>query len=202
MTIVLQLNKKGLLKIISLFLLVFFIACAAKISYKGEKNQDGKYHGSGVITFINGDKWEGEFKDGLPFNGQGTYNYPDSSKFVGEWKDGLLNGQGTFISPDGFSYEGDFKEKKVNDIIHFLISSSGTRYEGVITRGTRKVGFGVFTVNSHISPDTIDRFGNKYEGEFVENKFNGQGTFTWSNGAKYVGEYKDDKRNGQGTATY
>jgi len=61
MTIVLQLNKKGLLKIISLFLLVFFIACAAKISYKGEKNQDGKYHGKGIITFINGEQWAGEF---------------------------------------------------------------------------------------------------------------------------------------------
>ena len=72
MTIVLQLNKKGLLKIISLFLLVFFIACAAKISYKGEKNQDGKYHGKGIITFINGEQWKGEFKDGEPYNGAGV----------------------------------------------------------------------------------------------------------------------------------
>jgi hypothetical protein len=31
---------------------------------------------------------------------------------------------------------------------------------------------------------------------------NGQGTYTWSDGNKYVGEYKDDKRHGQGTYTY
>ena len=28
----------------------------------------------------------------------------------------------------------------------------------------------------------------------------GQGTYTWTNGDKYVGEYQDDKRHGQGTA--
>ena len=32
-------------------------------------------------------------------------------------------------------------------------------------------------------------------------KNNGQGTYTWPDGDKYIGEYKDDKRNGQGTST-
>ena len=31
---------------------------------------------------------------------------------------------------------------------------------------------------------------------------NGQGTYTYANGDKYVGEFKDEKFNGQGTATY
>ena len=84
MSIILQLNKKGLLRIISLFLLVFFIACAAKISYKGEKDQDGKYHGKGIITFINGEQWEGEFKDGEPYNGCLLYTSPSP-------RDGLLS---------------------------------------------------------------------------------------------------------------
>ena len=44
--------------------------------------------------------------------------------------------------------------------------------------------------------------GNKYVGEFKDDKKNGQGTFTWENGNKYVGEYKNDKRDGQGTYTY
>ena len=30
---------------------------------------------------------------------------------------------------------------------------------------------------------------------------NGQGTYTWPDGDKYVGQFKDDKRNGQGTLT-
>jgi len=97
MSIVLQLNKKGLLRIISLFLLVFFIACAAKISYKGEKNQNGKYHGKGIITFINGEQWAGEFKDGEPYNGDGVYIWPDSSRYEGEIIEGLYQGQGTYL---------------------------------------------------------------------------------------------------------
>ena len=31
---------------------------------------------------------------------------------------------------------------------------------------------------------------------------NGQGTYTWADGDKYVGEYKNDKQNGQGTYTF
>ncbi len=44
--------------------------------------------------------------------------------------------------------------------------------------------------------------GNKYVGEFKDDKRNGWGTYIWSTGAKYVGEFKDDKYNGQGTLTY
>jgi hypothetical protein len=36
-------------------------------------------------------------------------------------------------------------------------------------------------------------------GEFKDDKFNGQGTYTFANGNKYVGEFKDNKFNGQGT---
>ena len=44
--------------------------------------------------------------------------------------------------------------------------------------------------------------GDKYVGEFKDDKRTGQGTYTWADGDKYVGEYKDDKRTGQGTYTY
>ena len=41
-----------------------------------------------------------------------------------------------------------------------------------------------------------------YVGEWKNGKYNGQGTFTWSDGGKYVGEWKDGMRSGQGTQTY
>jgi hypothetical protein len=44
--------------------------------------------------------------------------------------------------------------------------------------------------------------GDKYVGEWKDDNYNGEGTYTWANGNKYVGEYRDDKRNGQGTYTY
>ena len=44
--------------------------------------------------------------------------------------------------------------------------------------------------------------GDKYVGEFKDDKPNGKGTYTWSDGGKYEGEYKDGKKNGQGTKTW
>ena len=44
--------------------------------------------------------------------------------------------------------------------------------------------------------------GDKYVGEFTDDKANGQGTITYPNGDKYVGEWRDDKMHGQGTYTY
>jgi hypothetical protein len=41
--------------------------------------------------------------------------------------------------------------------------------------------------------------GDKYAGEFRDDKRTGQGTFTWPDGQKYVGEFRDSKRTGQGT---
>ena len=44
--------------------------------------------------------------------------------------------------------------------------------------------------------------GDKYVGEFVDNKRNGSGTFTWANGDSYVGEWVDGLANGSGTYTW
>ena len=43
--------------------------------------------------------------------------------------------------------------------------------------------------------------GNKYVGEWKNDKRTGQGTYTWG-GNKYVGEFKDGILNGQGTITF
>ena len=59
----------------------------------------------GTITYANGDKYVGEFRDDK-YNGQGTYTYANGDKYVGEWRDGLPNGQGTYTSADGRVKEG------------------------------------------------------------------------------------------------
>ena len=46
------------------------------------------------------------------------------------------------------------------------------------------------------------RNNTKYVGEFRDGRRNGKGTFSWPDGASYVGEYKDDLRSGKGTFTY
>ena len=44
--------------------------------------------------------------------------------------------------------------------------------------------------------------GDKYVGEWKDNKINGQGAYTWAGGDKYIGEWKDEERHGQGTNTW
>ena len=44
--------------------------------------------------------------------------------------------------------------------------------------------------------------GDKYVGEWKDDKPYGYGTGTFPNGDKYVGEHKDDKYHGQGTYIY
>jgi TolB-like protein len=103
-----------------------------------------------------------------------------------------------------------------------LISSSGTRYEGVITEGTIEKGRGIFDVKSgkskgnrykgeflgteyhgwgiftNIGSLTVPYF--SYEGEWKENIFHGRGTFT-TREFVYVGEWKDGEYHGWGTFT-
>jgi len=45
----------------------------------------------------------------------------------------------------------------------------------------------------------IFKDGSSYIGEFRDDEFHGQGTFTYANGNKYVGEFKNSIFNGQGT---
>jgi hypothetical protein len=44
--------------------------------------------------------------------------------------------------------------------------------------------------------------GDKYVGEYKDDKRNGQGIYTFANGEKYVGEFKDNEFYGQGTFYY
>ena len=66
-----------------------------------------------------------------------------------------------------------------------------TSYEGEWVNG-----------REHVQGSLIFPYWSNYVGEFKDGSFNGQGTFTFSDGNyKYVGEYKEGKKHGQGTFT-
>ena len=44
--------------------------------------------------------------------------------------------------------------------------------------------------------------GDQYAGNFLNGKYNGQGTYTWANGDRYEGEFKDGQINGTGRLTF
>jgi len=59
--------------------------------YKGECKK-GLAHGSGYAEGI--DKYEGNFKKGLP-DGKGTYTWESGDVYEGSWKKGMMDGKGT-----------------------------------------------------------------------------------------------------------
>ncbi len=60
------------------------------------------------------------------------------------------------------------------------------------SRGDDRSGEGAFTFAN----------GDKYVGQFLENRFNGQGTFSWPDGSKYEGGWADGVKTGQGKKTW
>ena len=89
--------------------------------YKGEVKRvyiifgDGFPEGLGSLTYPDGGKYEGEFKDSKE-HGQGTYTFGkgkwEGDKYVGEFKDGMYRGQGTYTWSDGRKYVGEWKDGK------------------------------------------------------------------------------------------
>ena len=54
-------------------------------------------------------KYKGDVVIGKP-HGVGTVVYPDGNKYVGEWMNGLFHGQGIYtIASDGYSYIGEYR---------------------------------------------------------------------------------------------
>ena len=76
---------------------------------------DGFPEGLGSLTYPDGGKYEGEFKDSKE-HGQGTYTFGkgkwEGDKYVGEFKDGMYRGQGTYTWSDGRKYVGEWKDGK------------------------------------------------------------------------------------------
>ena len=54
-------------------------------------------------------KYKGDVVIGRP-HGVGTLVYPDGNKYVGEWMNGLFHGQGIYTTAsDGYSYVGEYR---------------------------------------------------------------------------------------------
>lgn len=138
-----------------------------------------------VVVFPNGDRYEGQFKDGL-FNGWGIYQYAEGDRYEGEFRNDLKEGRGIYESIDGERYEGTF----VRDVRHGtgrLIMPNGDRYAGEFRNG-QMTGAGTILYAN----------GNRYSGQVLQGRKHGKGTFTYVNGDVYEGEFSNDERNGQG----
>jgi hypothetical protein len=97
----------------------------------------------------------------------------EAIKWTGDCKDGKAAGLGTLEW---------FKEGKPNGTSH------GSYIEG-----------------KRLSPSkgsTSWANGNRYEGDFLDDKRTGKGNFTWLNGTRYEGDFIEGKLTGKGTMTW
>jgi len=119
-----------------------------------------------------------------------TFNTKNSPQlYQGELKSGKKHGYGTLISEEGMIiYEGLWK----NDQYHG---------EGILLnhnpQDPLKGTFSTIEKNSIIPSRQVGDW-IKYSGSFFEGKWEGFGQLFAANGDKYVGQFKNDKANGKG----
>ena len=141
--------------------------------------QNGEIQGLGVCYYTDGTKYSGEWQSRYP-DGKGTKTYADGTKRTGQWKKGKpVDDQGNILE----EYIAGKKEEQQDD---------GTNIQSGCLSGDCQSGAGVFAY-----PD-----GSKFEGNFLNGKFEGEGTFYFANADKYVGHFKENYPHGAGTRYY
>ncbi len=96
-------------------------------TYRGQCENETP-HGSGTVTFYNGDKLAGSFKYGA-LHGVGTYTTSDGSTYQGGWQKGKRHGQGTYTWAQGSSYVGEWSDDKRHGQGVFTWAN-GNRFKG------------------------------------------------------------------------
>ncbi|KAK2566817.1 MORN repeat-containing protein 4 [Acropora cervicornis] len=76
-------------------------------TYDGEWSNEGRKHGLGHLTLVNGTRYMGQFQNGF-CHGHGVSRFPDGSVYEGEFQNGKYSGFGVFTRNDGMRYEGKF----------------------------------------------------------------------------------------------
>lgn len=94
-------------------------------------------HGKGQVTFKNGNKYEGEFHNGMLhgiqfrlYIGLGKFVWASGVVYEGEFTYNKIEGQGTYLWPEGSTYTGVV----VNGLRHgqgkFVTADKSAIYEG------------------------------------------------------------------------
>jgi hypothetical protein len=165
-----------------------------------------------VITFPNGDRYEGEMIDGL-MHGWGIYSTHNGGRYDGKFLDGMREGRGTVVYANGDKYVGVFHAdmKAGRGAIHY---TNGDRYLGEFGNDMR---FGKGTLlyangNKYAGDFRNDvrhgggilRFSNGdiYRGQFAEDLRTGRGTYVFTDGSRYIGDFVNGRRHGQGQYVY
>ena len=118
---------------------------------------------------------------------QGSLKYPNGDIYTGEFNYGQPNGVGKMTYANGDLYAGNFFEGQKHGIGDYTWAD-GNRYIGQFIGGNLEGrGAYYFLGKNKTNPD-------KYVGDFKKNVFNGDGIYTYGNGAVVSGKFKDGKK--------
>jgi len=146
--------------------------------YEGEF-KDKKAHGTGVMKWSEGDKYEGDWVQGLR-HGKGTYiSKAAGCKYEGEYVDDLKSGQGKYTYATGDVYEGSWVQGKRHGLGKYTYKENGGVYEGEWVDGVKQ-GKGTYTFES----------GDIFEGIYENNERNGDGSLVKVDGEKRAEVWK------------
>ncbi len=152
--------------------------------YEGEF-RNGLMHGWGLYVSKLGDRYEGMFENDLR-NGRGTQTTTSGDRYTGMFVSGIRHGLGSQTQSDGSRYAGDFRNDMINGrgVMYY---PDGSKYAGDFMNG-RKHGKGVIRFPN----------GDVHEGEFRADLRTGKGEYRFADGARYTGDFVDGVRHGLG----
>ncbi|EAR89363.1 transporter Avl9 (macronuclear) [Tetrahymena thermophila SB210] len=190
-----------------------------------------------IVTLKNDYYFEGDFIDDQK---QGFGNLvTDKLKYCGSFNLDKFNGQGTLVDKDQSLYEGEFQNNMKNGMGKYRSGDSSINYvgqfiddlfsdKGQLVKSNGDVYCGDFKKGQMHGQGEYQSEGYSYTGEFLHNKFNGQGFYKdlktnniyqgefvenqldpeqqhiikYHNGDVYSGFIKDWQPNGEGLICY
>jgi hypothetical protein len=108
--------------------------------WRGKRPGNKSYHGFGVLSWPNGNRYEGGFLLGRK-NGYGVFSGGNGDHYQGVFIDGEIGGYGQYQFPDGNRYEGEFRHGYRHGY-GVMVYADGEHYEGE-WRDNEKRGYGI-----------------------------------------------------------
>lgn len=170
-------------------------------------------NGHGVLTTSHGQRYEGQFLDGLP-DGQLTFTDNNTGiKYVGEWYQGVKNGQGIMHWASGETFVGTFEnDKRVQGTQQLPNAIYSGMFEGppgqeLATAINAPRPKDAETPDGHekkkaVMSSMLWGDGSEYVGEWVMGFRHGKGSCKFADGSEYAGQWIRGQPNGPGRFTF
>eukprot|EP00831_Metopus_contortus_P013279 TRINITY_DN1537_c0_g1_i7.p1 TRINITY_DN1537_c0_g1~~TRINITY_DN1537_c0_g1_i7.p1 ORF type:complete len:216 (+),score=41.98 TRINITY_DN1537_c0_g1_i7:183-830(+) len=147
------------------------------------------YTGKGVATYVNGDKYDGDFVEGIR-EGKGKYVYAAGDEYEGDFKNNTKHGIGKMLYKPKGEPKGEYYGYWENGFRHG---------EGVFTYINKDIYSGQWRFGKKEGKGTYIFFetGMKYVGNWVDSNLV-EGKWIFPNGTFFEGSFERNKPKGKG----